>query len=215
VSKRILQFSETIEANPQSVDKFIFSGGLLLLVVIVGSILIAPQWSAMAIERFYVFITTRMGVFYVIAAILTLGFLLFIAISSHGDLVLGPDDGPEYGRYSWASMLFCAGIAASLIYWGATEWTFYYIAPPFGIEPESDAALLMANSYGMFHWGPIGWAFCGLAVSSICCSLLAPLALALPGWASAPRWFRRHSTNLLASRTALAYSWALFWPLPG
>jgi BCCT family betaine/carnitine transporter len=170
VSKRILQFSETIEANPQSVDKFIFSGGLLLLVVIVGSILIAPQWSAMAIERFYVFITTRMGVFYVIAAILTLGFLLFIAISSHGDLVLGPDDGPEYGRYSWASMLFCAGIAASLIYWGATEWTFYYIAPPFGIEPESDAALLMANSYGMFHWGPIGWAFYCLPAVGLCLS---------------------------------------------
>jgi len=165
-----LQSSERSAANTQSIDWFIFSGGLILLVAIVATILIAPQWSAAAIDRFYVFITTRLGVLYVIAAILSLGFLLFIAISRHGDLLLGSEQGPEYSHFSWASMLFCAGIGASLIYWGATEWTFYYIAPPFGIEAESDAALLMANSYGMFHWGPIGWAFYCLPAVGLCLS---------------------------------------------
>lgn len=124
----------------------------------------------MAIAKFYDFISIRLGVLYVIAAILTLGFLLFIAISQHGELILGSDAVPEYGHFSWVSMLFCAGIAASLIYWGATEWTFYYIAPPFGIEPESDTALLMANSYGIFHWGPIGWAFYCLPAVGLCLS---------------------------------------------
>ena len=126
---------------------------------IVLAILVAPQTSTAVIDSAYAAITTRFGVLYVIAAIATLCFLLYIAISRHGELVLGAADGPEFGHFSWASMLFCAGIGASLIYWGATEWTFYYVAPPFSIEPESDAALLMANSYGMFHWGPIGWAF--------------------------------------------------------
>jgi BCCT family betaine/carnitine transporter len=165
-----MQFPPNSEQNVQSIDRFIFSGGLVLLIVIVGTILIAPQWSATAIDTSYVFISTRLGVLYVIAAILTLGFLLYIAISPYGELVLGSEAKPEYSQYSWISMLFCAGIAASLIYWGATEWTFYYVAPPFGIEPESDAAILIANSYGIFHWGPIGWAFYCLPAVGLCLS---------------------------------------------
>jgi len=158
------------EQSVQTIDRFIFSGGLVLLVVIVGTLLIAPQWSVAAIDTPSVFISTRLGVLYVIAAILTLGFLLYIAISSYGELVLGLDAKPEYSQTSWISMLFCAGIGASLIYWGTTEWTFYCIAPPFGSEPESDAALLIANSYGMFHWGPIGWAFYCLPAVGLCLS---------------------------------------------
>ena len=156
--------------NVQTIDRFIFFGGLLLLIVIVGTILIAPQWSAAAIDTSYVFISTRLGVLYVVAAIFTLGFLLYIAISPYGELVLGLVARPEYSQTSWISMLFCAGIGASLIYWGATEWTFHYIAPPFGIAPQSDAALLIANSYGMFHWGPIGWAFYCLPAVGLCLS---------------------------------------------
>lgn len=165
-----MRSSQGSESDARTIDRFIFAGGLLILVVIVSTILVAPQWSANAIDRFYVFITTRFGVLYVIAAILTLCFLLFIAISQHGKLILGAEAVPEYSRFSWASMLFCAGIGASLIYWGATEWAFYYVAPPFGIEPESDAALLIANSYGMFHWGPIGWAFYCLPAVGLCLS---------------------------------------------
>ena len=155
----MLHSSRDTENGTPSIDWFIFSGGILLLAGVVLVILVAPQWSTAAIDSTYVAITTRFGVVYVAAAVATLCFLLYIALSRHGDLVLGTDDGPEYSQFNWASMLFCAGIGASVIYWGATEWAFYYMAPPFGLEPESDAALLMANSYGMFHWGPIGWAF--------------------------------------------------------
>ena len=51
-----MQFPPNSEQNVQSIDRFIFSGGLVLLIVIVGTILIAPQWSATAIDTSYVFI---------------------------------------------------------------------------------------------------------------------------------------------------------------
>lgn len=165
-----MQPSEVQETNRQSVDWFIFGGGMFLLIGIVVSILVAPQWSADTIDRLYALITTQLGVLYVIAAVLTLGFLIYIAASRHGEIVLGDQGAPEYGHFGWASMLFCAGIGASLLYWGGMEWAFYYIAPPFGIEAESDAALLFANSYGMFHWGPIGWAFYCLPAVGLCLS---------------------------------------------
>lgn len=67
-------------------------------------------------------------------------------------------------------MLFCTGIGASLLYWGATEWTFYYDAPPFSVQPRTDEAILWASSYDMYHWGPLAWAFYCLLTVAFCLS---------------------------------------------
>ena len=56
-------------------------------------------------------------------------------------------------------MLFCAGVGAGLMYWCATEWAYYFEAPPFGAEPRSPAAAEWASTYGLFHWGFTAWAF--------------------------------------------------------
>ena len=56
-------------------------------------------------------------------------------------MVFGDVSEPEYSEFSWISMLFCAGIGASLLYWSATEWVFYYTSPPFGLTSRSDDAL--------------------------------------------------------------------------
>ena len=133
-------------------------------------ILFAPQWSREIIGSLFTFLTRRLGVYYIIAAIATLGFLLWIALGRHGNVVFGGDGRPVHSTFSWASMLFCAGIGASLIYWGAAEWVYYYVAPPFGVEPRSQQAILWASSYGIFHWGPIGWAFYCLPAIALGCS---------------------------------------------
>jgi|TARA_B100000959_G_scaffold284416_1_gene356002 BCCT family betaine/carnitine transporter len=158
------------EQTSKHVDWFIFCTGSAVLLAVVVTLLSAPEWSASAIDQLYEVVTTRVGVIYVLAAIMTLGFLLWLALSTHGMVVLGDKAIPVHSTYHWASMLFCAGIGASLIYWGATEWTFYYVAPPFGVEPRSDAAITWAASYGMFHWGPIGWAFYCLPAVALGCS---------------------------------------------
>lgn len=47
---------------------------------------------------------------------------------------------------------------------------FYYVEPPFGLQTRSDAAIVWAASYGIFHWGPIGWAFYCLPAVALGCS---------------------------------------------
>ncbi len=47
-------------------------------------------------------------------------------------------------------MLFCTGIGSCLIYWGAVEWAFYYDAPPFGVDPRSDAAILQSRVAALY-----------------------------------------------------------------
>ena len=73
-------------------------------------------------------------------------FLLWISISDFGRIVLGPDGvAPTHSKFSWGAMLFCTGIGSSLIYCGAVEWAFYYDAPPFGVDPISDATILQSR----------------------------------------------------------------------
>ena len=115
------------------------------------------------------YLTTELGVLYVMAAIGTLTLLLAIGVGPWGRIRLG-DNPPPYSNFSWVAMLFCCGIGASVIYWGAAEWAFYYESPPFGVEPRSDEALLWASTYGMYHWGPIGWALYCLPAIAISCS---------------------------------------------
>ena len=103
--------------------------------------------------------TSRVGVVYILAGTLVLGFLLWLSLSKYGTVVFGDVSEPEYSEFSWISMLFCAGIGASLLYWSATEWVFYYTSPPFGLTSRSDDALFWSLGYGIFHWGPVGWAF--------------------------------------------------------
>lgn len=158
------------EKTSANIDWFIFIGGCSVLLAVILPIVVAPDWSLEAIGVVFTLLTQKLGVVYVMAAIATLGLLLWIAMSRHGNVVLGGHGQPMHSTFSWASMLFCAGIGASLIYWGAAEWVFYYTSPPFGVEARSEEAIVWAASYGMFHWGPIGWAFYCLPAVALGCS---------------------------------------------
>jgi BCCT family betaine/carnitine transporter len=80
----------------------------------------------------------------------------------------GADGRPEFRTPSWLAMMFCAGVGAGLLYWAAIEWGYYIDKPPYGFAARSPEAIEWAASYGVFHWGPTGWAIqClpGLAIA--------------------------------------------------
>ncbi|MCH8863029.1 MAG: BCCT family transporter [Proteobacteria bacterium] len=101
----------------KNIDWFIFGTGSAILTAFVLTIIATPESSAAAINSLYEFVTTRIGVIYVVTAILVFGFLLWLALSQYGNVVLGDRLQPEHSTYSWASMLFCAGIGASCNNW--------------------------------------------------------------------------------------------------
>lgn len=152
------------------VDWFIFGAGNALLFLIILPILLFPEASKTSFNQIFEFLTNTLGIVYVVGAVAVLILLLWMAMSRLGAVVLGDISEPAYSGFSWASMLFCAGIGASLIYWGAAEWVFYYVSPPFGIEARSNEAILWAASYGIFHWGPVGWALYCLPAIALSCS---------------------------------------------
>nr|WP_246455638.1 BCCT family transporter [Ruficoccus amylovorans] len=105
------------------------------------------------------FMVDEVGFGYLVLGLGAFLFMIYIVFSKIGQIKLGdPDEDPEFATGSWAAMLFCGGIGASILYWGIIEWAYYFTNPPFGAEPGSEEAISWATAYGMFHWGPIAWA---------------------------------------------------------
>ncbi len=118
-----------------------------------------PSGGAEVLGNAMNWMTRTLGWLHLWFFVVVFGFLLYVALGKYGRIRFGgPDSPPEFSLFSWAAMLFCAGIGASVIYWGTIEWAYYYTEPPFDIEPRSKEAIEWAAAYGMFHWGPLAWA---------------------------------------------------------
>lgn len=102
--------------------------------------------------------TDKLGFLYLGLGLAAFFFMIYIIFSDIGQIKLGDaDEKPEFATGSWAAMLFCGGIGASILYWGTIEWAYYYQNPPFQLEAGSEEAIRWAATYGIFHWGPIAW----------------------------------------------------------
>ena len=136
---------------------------VLCALILIGAsipLFIYPVVSEAYLETLYGYIASEFGVLYLLASVAAIAFLVWLGFSRYGAIRLGErDESPEFREISWVGMLFCAGVGAGLLYWCATEWAFYYDAPPFGAEPRSVEAQEWASTYGMFHWGFTAWAF--------------------------------------------------------
>lgn len=140
-------------------DKRVFWPALISVLVVVVLLAVFPEESEDFLGKVFSFTTTKLGFCYLWFTAATFGVVLWFAFGRYGKIRFGePDDKPDFSTVSWVSMLFCAGIGTSLMYWATIEWAEYYKAPPFGIEPQTAEAAHWAAMYGLFHWGPSAWA---------------------------------------------------------
>ncbi|MEC4724599.1 BCCT family transporter [Shewanella sp. D64] len=140
------------------IDKQTFFGALALLFAVVIPLIIFPEEGAEWIAVAKTFMTDKLGFAYLGLGLSAFFFMIYIVFSDIGQIKLGdPDEKPEFALASWAAMLFCGGIGASILYWGTIEWAYYYQNPPFQLEAGSEEAIRWAATYGLFHWGPIAW----------------------------------------------------------
>ena len=112
-----------------------------------------PEVSESAINLAFGLITQEMGVIYVALATTILVFLLYAAFGPWGHIRLGNSE-VRHSQFSWISMLFCCGIGGSVIYWGASEWVFYYQRPLFRLLQNQAKRPLGRQLRHVLHWGP-------------------------------------------------------------
>lgn len=143
------------------IDTIIFFASIVVLLLTITPIMFWQAESLQRLTALKIAIEDNFGPIYQLLAIAVLLFTFWIAFSRFGKITLGNND-YNFSYFSWVSMLFCAGVATGILYWGTIEWAYYMDAPPLGLAPNSHAAIEYAATYGMFHWGITGWAFYSL-----------------------------------------------------
>lgn len=140
-------------------------------------------------------VTKLFGWFYLLSVFSIVVFLLGLAMSKYGKVRLGSqDERPEYGFFSWVSMLLAAGFGVGLVFYGMAEPMSHYIDPPYadfvGETPESAR---YAIQYAFFNWGVHQWAgfaLVGLIIAyyqfrkeqpGLVSAVLRPLTVKRPG----------------------------------
>ena len=142
-----------------NVDRPIFVVSVAILLAVSIPLAWYPDAGEQIVARVFDFVTSRFGFLYIWVGVAVLGFVLWAGFGRYGRVRLSQGDHPpDFSTFSWASMLFCAGIGTGILYWGTIEWAYYYTDPPYGTESGSESAIEWATSYPIFHWGIIGWA---------------------------------------------------------
>lgn len=135
--------------------------GLGIIIIALWAIL-APDNAAGTLEFIVGTVSVNLGWFYVVTATVAVLFMIWVATSKAGHIKLGPDHSkPQYNLFSWASMLFAAGIGVDLLFFSVAEPVAQFFHPPTG-DAETVEAARQAVVFTLFHYGITGWALYAL-----------------------------------------------------
>ncbi|MGB3764809.1 MAG: choline BCCT transporter BetT [Ornithinimicrobium sp.] len=144
------------------VNPIVFGASLGGTVLVAVWLIFWPEAAEARIGSLVGYTGTWFGWFYIALATVVLGFVLFLGISRYGHVKLGPDHSkPEFSTFSWAAMLFAAGIGTDLMFFSVAEPVTQYLAPPVG-EGGTVEAAREATVWTLFHYGITGWAMYAL-----------------------------------------------------
>ncbi|MDO4927523.1 MAG: choline BCCT transporter BetT [Corynebacterium sp.] len=139
---------------------FITSGSIVLLIAVWA--IIAPDNAYNVLNTIVSSVSTNLGWFYILTATVAVVFMIGIAVSKAGNIKLGPDHSkPQFRLFSWASMLFAAGIGTDLLFYSVAEPVSQFYFPPTGNAEDIEAAR-QAVVLTLFHYGITGWALYAL-----------------------------------------------------
>jgi glycine betaine transporter len=137
----------------EELDPVVFVFGALLTVGVIVAFFVDREFVAGGIETVHWEMLSYMSWAVLVIVFLIVLFLLYLIVGPWGKLKLG-DEEPEYSFLSFFAMLYSAGFAAGVVFWGPTEGLFYYDDPNplFGVEGGTSEAIPLAVQQTLFHW---------------------------------------------------------------
>ena len=135
-----------------SIDVPITVISVVAVFVFVAFMAIKPDQTIAVVDTIFKYVTSVVGVpvlWFVFLGLILCGFFAF---SKYGEIKLG-EGKPEYSTFSYISMMICACLASTAVFYSFIEWSYYYVDPAFGMESYSAEAAEFALPYAFFHWG--------------------------------------------------------------
>ena len=141
-----------------NVNPNVFLSTVIIIAIFLAVVIFAPNSFELITHNLNQWITDSFSWFYVLSVAIFLILLIYIALSSMGEIKLGPDHSqPTYSNASWFAMLFTAGMGIGLMFFGVAEPVMHYVSPPSGQGETLDAAQ-QSMRITFFHWGLHAWA---------------------------------------------------------
>lgn len=163
-----------------TVNPVVFGGSIVGILAVAIWALIAPDQASEVLGSAVGWITAKFGWFYIALATTILVFVIYLGASRYGLIRLGPAHSrPEYSTFSWAAMLFAAGIGTDLMFFSVAEPVTQYLHPPTG-SGSTIASAREGTVWTLFHYGLSGWAMyalMGMALGFFAYRLNLPLAV--------------------------------------
>jgi len=171
--------AESTQPNTR-INPIVFFGSSVCILAIALWAIISPQGASDTIGVLVGWISEWFGWFYILIATVFLAFVIFLALSPYGKVKLGPEHSkPDFSTFSWAAMLFAAGIGTDVMFFAVAEPVTQYLAPPTG-EGETLNAAREATVWTLFHYGITGWAMyalMGIALAYFAYRMNLPLSI--------------------------------------
>lgn len=142
------------------VDSPVFVPGVALAALVVVGFLILPAWTTAAVAALERVVFDAGRGLLLVSVLVFVGAAVVLAAGPWGRIRLGGESAtPEFSTPAYVAMLFSAGIAAGIVFWGPAEALLHYdtVPPLLDAAPRSEAAAVGALQYSMFHWGVSAW----------------------------------------------------------
>jgi len=138
-------------------DPVILGLPIVVFTAYFGLQLTFPAGTTATIDGLTTGVLRGMGPVLLGVALLAVAYCGALLLGPWGDIRLGGEDAYTYPTYF--SLIFTAGIAAGIVFWGPAEALFHYQQPPpyFDAAPGSAGAVNAALVYSLFHWGVSAW----------------------------------------------------------
>ena len=157
---RRLTWSDTLKQFLANQDRVTFGVPVVVFALFFFMQYVIPERTNGAVGAVQTFLLQDVGWIFLGVMFLAVLYCLVLLLGPWGEIRLGgPDAEPDYTYPTYFSLVFTAGIAAGIVFWGPAEALYHYGNPPpyFGAEPESTAAIGAALTYSLFHWGISAW----------------------------------------------------------
>jgi choline/glycine/proline betaine transport protein len=162
------------------INPIVFYGSSACILAIALWAIISPEGASGVLGVVVGWISEWFGWFYILIATMFLAFVIFLALSRYGKIKLGPEHStPDFSTFSWAAMLFAAGIGTDVMFFAVAEPVTQYLAPPTG-QGETLQAARDATVWTLFHYGITGWgmyALMGIALAYFAYRMNLPLSI--------------------------------------
>ncbi|MCH8535679.1 MAG: BCCT family transporter [Flavobacteriaceae bacterium] len=157
------QFTKT----KSTINPFVFYGSLLVISFALLFSYLFKEEGNQFFSSLQQSIYTQLGWFYIISLNFIIVFMIYLAFSKYGKIILGgKNTQPEFNLFAWSSMLFSAGMGIGLLVFGVSEPITHFTDPPFA-EAFTEEAAREAMAYTFLHWGLHPWAIYALVGLSL------------------------------------------------